>query len=808
MSIRSLAKSPGYALAAISSLALGIAGNAAMFSLVYSVMLKPLSYHEPERLMVISEFLPKFSNLYPTVPVSAGHYARIRDEAKSFEAVAALDEGNGSMALTGSGEPERLGMVRMTHQLFDVLGVRPALGRTFTLEESREGAPNVVILSDSVWRRRFSADPAILGKRILLDGVPYEVIGVTKQRMLFPSGNQLHPLVNLPERPDIFLPLRLRQADLENPEDNFNYAVIARLRPGSTEAAARAEFAVLFASITKRSGKLEMYGHMRSLHSTLLGEAGPALWILMAAVGVVLLIVCVNVANLSLVRATVRSREMAIRSALGARPLQLVKQSLAESLLLSLAGGLAGVVVALWIVELLVARAPVYLPRLEETAVDRTVLLFCLGLCVATTLLFGLLPALRIASARAADVLAPGSRGNTDGPRGARLRATLVSFEVGLSAVLLICAGLLLTSFVKLMRVDRGFQSENVLGVDLDLPHQRYDANPKRRQFFQTLRESAAALPGVQQAGYISMLPLRDQREISVVFVEGMAKSATLAELPVATYRSVSNEYFPALSIGLRSGRLFRDDEKEMVALISEKFARQVFAGQDPIGKRFRRGTEDDNPWLRVIGTVGDVRSEGLQKEPPMMVYQPYWQNNASALTLVVRSEQRPESIASALRQAVWQLDPQIPVPPIVSMERVVGQTVSNRRFQAMLVAMFALVALVLACIGIYGVVSYAVAQRRAEMGVRMAMGASESDIRRLVLTQGLMPVWTGLLAGVTGALALSRLLAGALFGVSAVEPAVYASVVLTLLIIAALACYLPARRASRVSPMTALRYE
>lgn len=733
-----------------------------MFSIVNSVMLRPLNYPEPGRLVFISETIPKVSHLYPSVPATAGHLVRWQKEMRSFEGAGGID--STTLNLTGAGEPERLGAVAMTWEFLHVLGLRPQLGRWFLAEEGKPDGSNVAILSDSLWRRRFGADPGIVGKKIQLDSKPYEVVGVTPRGMTFPRGGQLHHLVRLPERADVFVPLRFTASQIENQEGDYNYGVVARLRKGVTLEQARAEMAVLMAAVSKENRlKVEVRAQIEPLQQALVGNAGRGLLVLLGAVGFVLLIVCVNVANLTLVRATGRRREIAIRAALGASRWQLVRHLMIESLTLALLGGALGMVAALWIVDLLVSRVPVELPRIEESAVDWGVLFYALLLCVGAAGLFGILPAWQISHALPRESLQAGSR-HTDGPRGGRLRGVLVSIEVALSTVLLVGAGLLLASFWKLMNVDRGFEVQNVVAADLSLPDSKYHEPKQRRSFFRRVLEGVEPLPGVLHAGYVSILPLTREGDISMVIKEG-GPDVPLIERPITTYRKVSSGYFPSLGIPLRRGRLFTDEgEKESVAVISEGIAARVWPGQDPVGKRFQRGGDSQSPWWRIVGVVGDVRAKGLDKDPELMIYQPYWQRGSSDLSLVVRTSMDPDAIAAAIRQQVWRVDPDVPVPPLRTMERIVSDSVSQRRFQATLVGAFALTALLLASIG--------------------------------------------LAAGVAAAVALSQLLAGLLFQVSPLDPATFILVPVLLLMVAALACYAPARRATRTDPIEALRYE
>ncbi len=807
-SARNLLRSPGFSSAAVATFALGIGGTVAMFSIVHAVVLRPLAYPDSDRLISIREVVAKVSHLYPSIPVTAGHFDRWEKRMKSFDGIGAMTATTRN--LTGSGDPERLGVVWTTVGLFSALGVQPQLGRWFTAEEGKPGGPDVVVISDSLWRRRFLADPAIVGKRIVLDGVPYEIVGVFPAGMPFPKGHELHPLVSLPRRADVFQPVRFTARDLV--EHDFNYAVIARLRPGVAIDQARAEIAVHMAELGQQGEeRFEVQALIEPLHSVIAGGSRQSLFVLLGAVGFVLLIVCVNVANLTLVRVNRRRRELAIRAALGASLTGLIRHSLSESLVLCCAGGLMGSLLALWIVDLVKKTAPIEVPRLDEASVDGAVLLFSLCISVLAALVSGLLPALRSAAAAPRDTLETGSRGNTEGVRGVRTRGALIGLEVALSTVLLITAGLFLRSFIKIIGVERGFDTENIVAVDLSLPTSKYQERAAANAFFRRVRDSVRDLAGVAQAGYVSILPLTLESDISMVIKEG-AQHLPMVEQPVSTFRTVSPEYFPAFGIPLRRGRLFVEDgEKERVVVIGESVAARVWPGENAIGKRFARGgtdVKDPANWWRVIGVAGDVRAKGLDREPEHIVYMPYWQRGASDLSLVVRTAVHPSAVAASIRQRVWRVDPDVPVPPIRTMEKILSESVAQRKFQAILVAVFAFVAMLLASIGIYGVVAYAVAGRRAELGVRIALGATAPQLRRLIISQGMWPIAAGLGAGLPAAAAVAHLLRGFLFGVSALDPLSFSAVPLLLLAVSLLACLLPAWRAGRIDPMHALRYE
>jgi putative ABC transport system permease protein len=799
--IRALAHDRGYSSMVVLSLAVGIGANTAIFSLVNGVLLRPPAYRDPERLAGVTQIIPKFAKAYPAIPLNLGIWSEWRKQAKSFEdiAVARPDSAN----LSGAGEPELLSGARISANLLPLLGVQPRLGRSFLEREDADGSERVVMLSDSLWRRRFQADPSVVGRKMLLDGTPYEVVGVLPPDFLFPTRSGLFS--DGARKIEIFRSLRYRPDDLRVRMGDFNYWATARLRPGVTRAQATAEMNVLQAAISKRipPGDLDLHANVAGVVEQMVGDVRRGLVLMMAAVGAVLLVLWVNLANLSLVRAAARARDAAIRTALGAGQWRLVGQSVAESLLLSIAGGGLGVLLAWSGVRALVASAPVDMPRLNEVRMDPRVLFFALGVSLGAGLLLGILPALRAAAAAPFEALKSGSRSNTEGRAGLRVRNTLVSLEVGLSATLLVTAALLSTSFVRLMSVDRGFDVERVLALDLSLPGQKYAKGADRSAFYQRLLERAANLPGVQSASMVSVLPLQGESWIDLVGAEKDTRS--LIERPSANVRFIAPGYFQTLRVALEEGRdIGEQDHGRKVVVLSAGLARKIWPGQDALGRKI----ESNDQILEVVGITADIRSTALDREPVNMLYQPYWQNPQPGGSLLVRTAADPRGLASALRRTVWDLEGEAPIRDIRTLEEVMSRSVAGRRFQVLLIAVFAAAALVLAAFGTYGVVSYAVARRRAEMGIRMALGASRGDVLRMVLGQGMLPVGVGLVAGGLGALALGRYLSTLLFEVSPRDPWAFAAAAAVLLAVAAVACLAPARRATRVNPIEALRFE
>ncbi len=806
--LRSLRLSPGFALAAIGSIAVGIAGNLTIFSLVNAILLKPLPYPGADRLVSIRTELPKGVEL----GVLGIHLLRWRQEVASIESIEGLYTATkNTRNLDGPGDPERVGTVRITAGLFDVLGINPQLGRGFTRAEEERGAPEVVILSDSLWRRHFSADPRIIDSRIFLDGQPYTVVGITPRNLHFFRGHQLDRLRMMPEHADVFTPIRLRPAELAGREPNPVYTSIARLKRGASLQRARSEVEASMARLTREHPEMiELHPVIESLETTLVGDTRKALLVMLGAVGLLLLIVCVNVANLMLVRGANRRQELAVRAALGASRRQLIGQSVAESALLGLAGTASGLLLALWMMDFVVHRAPLQWARLEDTSLDGNVLLCAIVLCLLTIILFGLIPAWRASQAHPLGMLQSGDRGKTEGPQGSRVRAVLVSLEVALSTVLLISAGLLLGSLQRILNVPRGFATQSIVGVDLRVSDTTYRTPEQQRSFYRRVLGSVSSIPGVMQVGYSEALPLIQKwGGYMIVREDGPAYRSLWKDQSTGDFAAaiqVSSGYFQTLGIALRDGRLFADDgEKELVAVVSESAARKIWPGESPIGKRFRHDSEQR--WTRVIGIVADARTETLGRDPQAAIYVSYFQFGGPQLNLLLRTELDAALLTRSIREEIWKVDRAVPVPEIHTMSGIVSQAVAPRRFQAVLVSSFGVLALVLASMGIFGVVSYVVLQRRAEIGLRVALGANPTQVCSLMLRQGMWPVVLGLAAGILTATAATRLMTGLLFEVRAIDPATFVAVPTLLGMVAAVACYVPARRASRIDAMEALRY-
>jgi predicted permease len=732
------------------------------------------------------------------------HFREWRRNVRSFDRMALI--GGVALNLTGAGDPERLAGARVSPALFAMLGVRPQLGRLFVEAEDRPGGDAVVVIDHELWKLRFGADPRVLGRKVVLDGRPYEVIGVLPPDFRFPKLASLYAMTIAEARPQIWKPFALKDDELEAMGD-FNYACIVSLKPGVSLAQAAAELGAAQKTISDTVGEhIDLLASLVPLQDQITGRSRTGLHLLLGAVGVVLLIGCVNIANLLLAQTTGRRREIAIRSAIGASRARLVRQMLVESLALSAIGGAGGVFVSYTAVEAIRLWAPIDLPRLDEVAVDARVLLFGIALSIATGLLCGLLPALRFARADPHDAMKAGARGTTASPRHARVRTLLVAGEIALSTVCLSAAGLLLHSYLKLLAVDAGFDAQQVVTVEINLPPSRYPDLPRRSALLRSALDAVGMVPGVTSVGVSNQLPLGGEGGNNLVAPEGFTGAFT--DRPLADIRQVNPEYFRTLGVPLRSGRVFAEaDRAYPVALVSVLASERLWPGQDPVGKRMQMGG-DDTPLLQVIGVVGDVRGISLDKAPTMTVYVPYWQRFQSQALLAVRTPLDPGVVASDLRLALRRIDPELPIPAFRTMEDIVSVSAAERRFQTELVMLFGLVAALLASLGIYGVVSYSVAQRTGELGIRMALGAVPAGLRWLMLRQCLVPVAAGLACGLAASAMTGRLLSSLLFGVRAVDPVTIAAVALSSSAIAAVAGYIPARRATRVDPVVALRQE
>jgi putative ABC transport system permease protein len=803
--LRGLRRNPGFAAAVIGILGTGLAANTAMFSVADAVLFRPLQYNQPEQLLAINEVIPQFSDRYPRLPVNARHFFEWQARTQAFAGLAIMQDNN--VNLTGiEGPPERLGLERVSANLLPLLGVPPLLGRNFSVEEDRPNNDRVVIIGYNLWQRRFHGDAALLHKTIQINGRPHEVIGVMPPAFRVPRAEGLTIFARLPGSFELLKPIAIDRSKLE-PMGNHNFAAIGRLRPGVTPQQARAELNAVEAALLRETPMkgMDLRAEVTPLQELIVAGSRRGLQVLLASIGMVLLIVCVNLGNLMLARTTARAREMAIRTALGSSSWRMVRQVLTESLVIALSGGVLGVLLTYAAMRGLVAVAPADLPRLDEVHLDLRALLFALALSLFAGLLFGLVPAWRAARSEPQDALRSGGRTTTPGRSGLRISEALISAEVALSVALLIGAGLLVGSLVRILSIDQGFRPENVLTVDLHLPNAKYNDQKLRTAFFDRLLLAIRQLPGVEAAGLISYLPLQGETWVDMITRDDDHRP--VFQRPVANYRFISPEYFSAMGIPIRQGRAFEEsDRSHPVAIVTSTTAARIWPGENAVGKHMRR-SDDSAPFAEIVGVVTDTRAT-MKDTPPLMVYLPYWSTIESDASLGVRTGQDPGAAAGAIRRAIWSVDSEIPVPEMKTMRRVISDAVSQRRFQASLLTAFAIAALLLAVFGIYGVISYSVNRRSNEIAIRMALGAKASQVSGMVLREGMRPVALGLLIGTGGALALGRLLQALLFEMRPGDPLVLASVALVLAASAALACLAPARRAMRVDPATALRYE
>ncbi|HEX4946358.1 MAG TPA: ABC transporter permease [Blastocatellia bacterium] len=789
--VRMLRHQPLFTLVAVLTLSLGIGANSAIFSVVDAVLLRPLEFTDPDKIVRLWETLPGGG----TGTVSPPNLKDWREQNDVFTQIAAYTTPNYNLQNYDS--PEQVAGAAVTAEFFDVLGIAARLGRTFRAGEDQAGNHRVVVLSDSLWRRNFAADEQIVGKTIALNGENFTVIGV------MPSG--LHYPARLTKLWTPFVPT---QNQLQNRGSHF-LSVIARLKPNTTVAQAQQQMTIIGERLAQQYPN-EQTGRgvlVLQLHETVVRNVRPTLLVLLGAVGFVLLIACVNVANLLLARAAARQREISIRLALGAGRWRMIRQFLTESLLLALLGGVGGLLLAKLGVSVLMAMAETVLPRAGEVGLDTRVVVFTILISLLTGVVFGLAPALQSLKVNLQTTLKEGGSAG-EGRHNKVLRNLLVVAEVAAAFVLLIGAGLTLKSFVQLQRVETGLRPENVLTMSLTLAQSKYPTPPSRVPFFEQLTERVAALPGVEAAGVINLVPLQNWGWNSEFQIEGRTPFPPGIS-PYVEGRTVTPDYFRAMGIPLRQGRFLTAQDNAQappVILINQTFAQQYFAPQDPIGQRIKSGGD---AWLTIVGVVGDVKNAGLAQGVRLEIYAPHAQHQMSnTMSLVVRAKGDPNALTAAIRREVQRLDPAQPIHNIKTMETVIAESVSDRKLNMILLGVFAGVAVLLAIIGIYSVMSYTVTQSTREIGIRMALGAQPRNVLKLVVGQGAMLAAIGISIGLAGAWGLTRLMTTLLFEVSATDMVTYVGVSLLLLTVALLACLIPARRATKVDPMIALRGE
>jgi putative ABC transport system permease protein len=797
--VRMLLKKPGFTAVAIAALALGIGANTAIFSAVNAVLLRPLPYSEPEQLVWIWE-----NNLTSDIerePASFPNFSDWRNQNESFEDMAAFTIW--LPILTNIGEPERIPGGLVSASLFSVLRAEPMLGRTFSPEEDRPGKNRVVVLSYRLWQRRFASDKSIIEKTIMLNGYLYTVVGVMPPSFEYPTPDNERAA-------ELWSPLGMDSNQTQRRQDFLN--VIARLKPSVSLEQARAEIETIASRLAQQYQDTNSGWGVTiiPLHERFVGEVRPAMLMLVGTVGFLLLIACVNVANLLLARSTIRRREVAIRTALGASRGRLIRQFLTESLLLAFVGGAFGVLLAHFSIRVLTAFSPSDIPRINEAGLDLRVLGFTLLTSILTGVIFGLVPSLQASRIDLSESLKEGSRGSTEGISGRRIRSLLAVLEVALALVLLIGSGLMVKSFARLQRVDPGFFADRLLTMQLFLPRSKYVEKHQVISFLNEVIERVGGLPDVQRVAAVSTVPLSGRAPVLNINVEGHPPLPP-GQVIDAEAQVISPSYFETMGIPLLRGRLFtdRDNQDAMpVVVINDAMARRYWPGEDPIGKRISAMEFKDGAWLTVAGIVGDVRHVGLHLQPYPQVYISYMQNPHWATSLIVRTISDPAKVVPAIRGQMNIIDRDQPLYNVRTMNDVLSNSISRPRFNTQLISILTAVALVLTAVGIYGVISYSVSQRYHEIGVRIALGARQRDILFMIIGHGLKLALIGIAVGLAAAFALSRLMTRLLYGVSVTDPLIFIGIPAIIAAVVVAACYIPARRATKIDPMVALRYE
>jgi len=791
---RKLRKSPGFTLVAVMTLALGIGANTAIFSVVNAVLLRPLAFDQPEQLVRVFGTNARRSSF--SRPHSYPNFSDLRDQNQTFEAMAAYT--SASAALSGDDAPEQITGVIASADLFRLLRAKALIGRLLGPEDEKRGGP--VVISHGLWQRRFGADPGVVGRVIKLDGREREVVGVTPADFSFEF---------VTAAADFWMPID-PASSLYQQRGAIFLEAIGRMKPGVSLEQAGSDLSVVAARLEQQyqESNAGIGVRLAAAQEELVGDVRPTLLVLLGAVGFVLLIACANVANLLLARSAGRHREIAVRRALGAWRGRIVRQLLTESLLLAIAGGVLGLLFALWGVKLISAFVPENVPRFGETSIDLRVLGFTLAASVLTGLLFGIAPALQSSRFDLNEALKDGGRGGSDGRGRTRVRSLLIVAEVALSLVLLIGAGLLIKSFSKLRNTDPGFDPSSTLTASLSLAPVRYDTDEKIADFYGRLVERVRTLPGVETVGAVNPLPLSENDYAFSFAVIGQPPPPP-GQRQSASARFVSPDYFRAQGVPLRAGRVFNEADRAgapNVLVVNEAFARRHLAGADPLGQRLRLGINGIEG--EIVGVVGDIRGTSLATPAEPEYYVPAAVISSNDLTLVIRTATDPATLAPALRQVVAEMDKDLPLYDVRTMESLVARSVARQRFSMTLVGVFAVLALLLSAVGIFSVMSFLVAQRTHEIGIRMALGAQARDILSMVIRHGIGLTLVGVALGLAGAFALTRLMSGLLYEVSATDPFVYGGITALLAAVALLACYLPARRATKVDPLIALRYE
>ncbi|MEK6279720.1 MAG: ABC transporter permease [Acidobacteriota bacterium] len=807
--LRVMRKNPGFMAIAVFALALGVGANTAIFSVVNAILLHPINYGNPDQLVMVWEKSAKRG--FGQIPTSLPNFLDLRTGNNSLEDLGAFADSN--FNLTGGEQPERVIGVRVTASLLSLLGSTPLHGRLFLTGEDQPQAGRVLILSHQLWQRSFGANPNIVGQTVALNGDSYTVVGIMPSDFKFPpafSATVASSQYAMPKA-DLWVPL-ITDAVLAA-RDIRTLFMIGRLKPGVTHTAAQSDMNVIASRLQKEYPAIDadMEVDVVPLRQQITGDIRLALLVLFGAVGCVLLIACANVANLLLAKASGRQKEVAIRTALGATRFRIVRQLLTEGMILGLAGGLLGSLLAILVLRQLVIFTPANVSIPDNVGIDWKVLAFTLLLSLFTSFIFGLAPALQASKLDLNETLKEGGRGNSGGSKQNRLRSLLVITEVALALILLIASGLMIKSFMRLQNVNPGFNPENLITLEMQLPENKYSDKDRQAIFQQQLVQRIAQVPGVQSAGTVDNLPFSGNEFNVGLSIEGQP-ALSAAERPRAFLRNVSSSYFESMGIPVRKGRPFADSDNSnapAAAIINETAARRFWPNDEPLGKRFKRGRADSqNPWVTVVGVVGSVSHTSLQVASQPEVYFAFQQNPGLNLTLVTRTQSEPKALAGAVRREVSTLDKDLPVGNMKFMDEIVGKSVAQPRVYALLLGIFAGLALILASIGIYGVMAYAVTQRTHEIGIRMALGARQADILKLIVKQGMILGIAGIIIGLIVSFAVTRVLASQLYGVTATDPLIFAGISALLMFVALIACSIPALRATKVDPMVAVRYE
>jgi len=808
--LRQLLKNPGFTAVAVLTLALGIGANTAIFSVVNAVLLKALPFRQPDNLVMLWTDNPALGLGFSELPPAPVDLPEWRQQAKSFDQIAAMRPRPADLA--GHGDPERVGGVQITANFHAMLGVTPEQGRGFTAEEERPGSDRVAIISHGLWQRKFGAESDVIGRFITVNQERREIVGIMPPGFHFPRGSEMPAAYGLMKGTDVWLPFAEDAAYWQR-DNAREFIALGRIKDGISLGQAQSEMNVIALRQATES-PLNHEGwtiHLRPLARQVAGKTSTLLWVLLGAVGFVLLIACANLANLLLSRSTARQKEIAVRAALGAGRGRIVRQLLTENLLLSAFGGVLGLALGSIGIQAILALAPPNIARLDETALDGRVFLFTALVSLASGVLFGLAPAWRASRVDLSRVLNAAGRSGSAGGR-QRAHGLLVISEVALAVVLLTGAGLLLRSFTRLQAVDLGFQPQRVAAFDIGLHGGRYDSGERQRQFYREAVERLGKLPGMRSAAAISSLPLGGPEQAQMLYVEGQPLPTAENSLNAET-RVVTPGYFETMGVALLRGRDFTWQDtanQPLVCVVNESTVRDFFGGTDAVGRRIKLGgTDDSSPWLTVVGAVRDVRSSTPETKPRPQVYRPLEQATQNEMTVVVRAGTMPDNILEGvIRAEMKAMDAFLPLANFRAMERLVSDAMARPRFSSLLLGLFAVTALALTAVGLYGVVAYAATQRTREIGIRMALGATTRSVLGLILRQGMTPAVVGLALGLVGSLALMRLLASQLYEVKAADPVTFIGVAVFLLSVAWLACWLPARRAARVDPMVALRNE